>query len=64
MKYDRKQVKIYDNAPDGFRIDQGTTTAPIGTDWWTNGKSHFGGERINVLVKNRHWDEMKKQERR
>lgn len=45
-------VQVYDaeEAPDG-KIDEGATTAPKGTKWMNNGKSRFGGEFRQWLVR-------------
>lgn len=47
-----RNVAIYNNAPKGFTKTSNATTAPKGYSWYSNNKSLFGDERINILVKN------------
>lgn len=47
-----RSVAVYNKAPKGFIKIEGTTTAPKGYTWYNNGKSRFGDEYINILVKN------------
>ena len=46
-----KSVAMYNKAPKGFIKTSGATTAPKGYEWYSNNKSLFGDERINILVK-------------
>ena len=43
--------RVEDTIPEGFIKTEGATTAPKGYTWYNNGKSRFGGEYENVLVK-------------
>ena len=43
--------RVEDTVPEGFIKTEGATTAPKGYTWYNNGKSRFGGEYENVLVK-------------
>ena len=45
-------VAVYNKAPRGFAKINNATTAPKGYSWYSNNKSLFGDERINILVKN------------
>ena len=44
-------TKTVDTVPEGWIKTEGATTAPKGYTWYNNGKSRFGGEYQNVLVK-------------
>ena len=43
---------VYNSAPKGWRKIDGAVTAPKGYTWYSNGKSRFGGEFKQALVKN------------
>lgn len=43
--------KVFDKAPDGWKPIEGATTAPKGYKWYSNGKSMFGGDYEQALVK-------------
>ena len=43
--------RVEDTVPEGFIKTENATTAPKGYTWYNNGKSRFGGEYENVLVK-------------
>lgn len=49
--FKKRGVEIFDKAPDGYIKLEGATTAPKGYEWYSNGKSRFGGEYKNALVK-------------
>lgn len=44
-------TKTVDTVPEGWIKTEGATAAPKGYTWYNNGKSRFGGEYQNVLVK-------------
>ena len=44
-------TKVYSSVPKGYIKIEGATTAPKGLEWYSNGKSRFGGEYKNALVK-------------
>lgn len=44
-------MKILNELPDEWRKQNGATTAPRGYVWVSNGKSRFGGEYENGLLK-------------
>lgn len=44
-------VEVRDTIPEGYIPRTGATTAPNGYEWYSNGKSLFGGEYEHVLVK-------------
>lgn len=46
-----RNIAIYNKAPKGFVKTSGSITAPKGYEWYSNNKSLFGDERINILVK-------------
>lgn len=52
-EYREKMLKEYliDYMPTGWKVIQGALTAPIGYVWICNGKSHFGGERKQALIR-------------
>ncbi len=45
------EKKIYDKLPKGWREIEDAQTAPVGYVWICNNKSHFSGERICALMK-------------
>ena len=45
------EVDLYKTLPEGWRVDQNATTAPLGYTWIHNNKSRFGGERRSGLIK-------------
>ena len=45
-----KNVKILEEKPEGWIKNEGATTAPSGYNWYSNGKSLFGGEYKHALV--------------
>ena len=47
----KKEIKIYNELPKGWRIKQNATTAPNGYVWICNNKSHFSGEYKSGLLK-------------
>ena len=49
--FKQKGVEIKDSVPEGYVKLEGATTAPKGYEWYSNGKSRFGGEYKNALVK-------------
>lgn len=53
--------RVEDTVPEGFIKTEGATTAPKGYTWYNNGKSRFGGEYQNVLVKDSGIQETTKQ---
>lgn len=46
-----KEIEYLDKPPKGWKKNEGATTAPLGYDWYTNGKSVLTGERKSILVK-------------
>lgn len=46
-----RSVVAYNKLPKGWKYDPGATTAPRGYRWANNGKSRFGGEFKQALVK-------------
>ncbi len=44
-------VKELTTVPNGYRKTEGATTAPLGFEWYNNGKSRFSGNRKIVLIK-------------
>lgn len=44
-------IRVYKRKPNGWREDNGATTAPVGYKWINNGKSLTSGERKTALVK-------------
>ena len=44
-------IRVYKKIPNGWKVDEGAKTAPIGYKWVTNGQSVFGGKRKTALVK-------------
>ena len=51
QKFIERGGRVEDSVPEGFIKTEGATTAPKGYTWYNNGKSRFGGEYENVLVK-------------
>lgn len=49
--FKQRGVEIKDKVPEGYVKLEGATTAPKGYEWYSNGKSRFGGEYKNALVK-------------
>ena len=49
--FKEKGVEVRDTVPEGWQKLEGATTAPNGYEWYNNGKSRFGGEYKNALVK-------------
>ncbi len=49
--FKQRGVEIKDSVPKGYVKLEGATTAPKGYEWYSNGKSRFGGEYKNALVK-------------
>lgn len=49
--FKQRGVEIKDSVPEGYVKLEGATTAPKGYEWYSNGKSRFGGEYKNALVK-------------
>lgn len=45
------KIKILDKAPKGWKKLNGALTQPCGYEWYCNGKSRFGGEYNQCLVK-------------
>lgn len=45
-----KNVVIYKNIPDGWKVREGAQTAPLGYVWIWNGKSRFSREYRAALV--------------
>lgn len=48
-----RKIAAFNEAPRGYVKTNGATTAPKGYSWYSNNKSLFGDERINILVKNK-----------
>ena len=46
-------VKVLNKAPNNYRINKLATTAPLGYDWHTNGKSRFKPGYKTLLVKSK-----------
>lgn len=46
-----REIEYLDKPPKGWKKNEGATTAPLGYDWYTNGKSLLKGERKSILVK-------------
>lgn len=46
-----RNVEVHSKAPSGYVRVNGALTAPLGTEWYSNNKSRFGGERVSVLVR-------------
>lgn len=46
-----EEIEYLDNPPKGWKKNEGATTAPLGYNWYTNGKSILSGERKSILVK-------------
>ena len=46
----KKDVELYMSMPAGWRKIIGAVTAPRGSIWICNGKSHFSGERKTALL--------------
>lgn len=44
-------IEVRDTIPEGYIPSTGAITAPNGYEWYSNGKSLFGGEYEHVLVK-------------
>lgn len=51
VKINGKAVTAYDSIPDGWKPLIGAQTAPIGYEWYFNGKSRFINEYKSALVK-------------
>ena len=52
IEYHRSRgVEIKNSVPKGYIKLEGATTAPNGYEWYSNGKSRFGGEYKSILVK-------------
>lgn len=49
--FKEKGVDVKDKIPEGWQKLEGATTAPKGYEWYSNGKSRFGGEYKNALIK-------------
>ena len=49
--FKQRGVEVKDSVPEGYVKLEGATTAPKGYEWYSNGKSRFGGEYKNALVK-------------
>ena len=45
-----QDVKILDEKPEGWIKLDGSTTAPNGYEWYSNGKSRFDGKYDHALV--------------
>lgn len=60
-KFIERGGRVEDTVPEGFIKTEGATTAPKGYTWYNNGKSRFGGEYQNVLVKDSGIQETTKQ---
>lgn len=43
-------IDVLDEMPDGWSINKGAVTAPVGAKWICNGKSLFGGEYEHALL--------------
>ena len=50
-RFKERGGRVEDTVPEGFIKTENATTAPKGYTWYNNGKSRFGGEYENVLVK-------------
>ena len=50
-RFKERGGRVEDTVPEGFVKTENATTAPKGYTWYNNGKSRFGGEYENVLVK-------------
>lgn len=46
----KEDVELYTSMPSGWRRIIGAMTAPRGSIWICNGKSHFSGERKKALL--------------
>lgn len=46
-----KAIRVYERKPNGWKVNEGATTAPVGYQWINNGKSLFGGKRKSGLLK-------------
>ena len=44
-------MKTFDKIPKGWKVTEGAQTAPAGYVWINNGKSRFGGEYEQALLK-------------
>ncbi len=44
-------TEVRNSVPEGYIKLEGATTAPKGYEWYSNGKSRFGGEYKSILVK-------------
>ena len=44
-------VKVLNELPNGWRVIEGATTAPVGYKWVNNGKSLFSKEYERALLK-------------
>ena len=47
----KKEIKIYNELPNGWSIKKNATTAPIGYVWISNNKSYFSNEYKSGLLK-------------
>ena len=45
------EVRVLPNVPKGWKVLEGATTAPRGYKWYTNGKSRFGDQYEDALIK-------------
>ena len=50
-RYILKTVKVFTKLPEGWRINLGVTTAPMGYTWISNGKSRLSGQYEHALLK-------------
>ena len=49
--YKEKGIKVYDEMPEGYIINEDASTAPHGYVWVSNNKSFFDGTREHGLLK-------------
>ena len=49
----KRGIEIKNSVPKGWIKLEGSTTAPNGYSWYSNGKSRFGGEYKHMLVKDK-----------
>lgn len=57
-----KNFEYVEEVPQGYKVLDGATTAPLGYTWYTNGKSLING-RKNILVKDKDFKEDNKEKK-